>query len=78
MGMDFTTAADVITIAELTMNGGLVSILSTGNSTPDAPTFVYQEIIIPAYTDVEITAKADQNEAARLITIGLTGRIYRG
>jgi len=77
MGMDFTTRADVISIAQLTMNGGVISIISCGNSTPDAPTFVHQKIIIPPYTEVEITAKADQNEADRLITIGLTGRIYR-
>ena len=77
MAFGYADRSDAISIAKLTMNGGLISILTCGNTMPDAAVQAQQEIIIPPYTEVEILAKSDQNVAARLITIGLTGRIYR-
>jgi len=76
MAFGYSDRSDAISIAKLTMNGEVVSILSCGNATPDAPTFIYQDIIIPPFTEVEVLAKSDQNEAGRIIPIGLTGRIY--
>jgi len=38
----------------------------------------YNEIIIPPYTNVEVTSVSDGNDATRQTSCGLTGRIYRG
>ena len=76
MAFGYADRSDAISIAKLTMNGEFISILTCGNTMPDAVTQAWQKIIIPPFTEVEVLVKSDQNEAARLIPISLTGRIY--
>ena len=76
MAFGFDDRSDAISIAKLTMNGGLISIITCGNTMPEAVTQAQQDIIIPPYTRVEVTG--DNTEGSGSINIGalITGRVY--
>jgi len=77
MPFDYSSPSDSIGYLEANLNGSVVSVLTVGNVPPDAFEQATQDLIIPAYTQVEINVKANGNVANRLLTVTLTGRIYR-
>ena len=66
------------TIFTLTLNGGIVALIKVDSVEEDQPSTAYNDIIIPPYTEVEVTATSDTTTADRLTTVLMSGRIYRG
>ena len=78
MGLDYSSLADQTTFLQAKLNGSLVTLLTAGLTSSDSQVNVTQELIIPPYTEVDIEIKATGDYSTRLITVGFTGRIYRG
>jgi len=76
MPFDYSSGADTTGYLEANFNGSLVSLLTVGKASPDSVDSVYQDLIIPPHTEVEINISALQTSATRLCTVSLTGRIY--
>ena len=67
-----------LTIFILTFNGTVISLLKTETLEEDMPNSIYNDIIIPPYTDVKVTAISDAGSSTRKTTVLMTGNIYRG
>jgi len=65
------------TIFQINMNGALIAQLKVDSAEEDQPSTVYNDVIIPPYTEVEVTGQSDGADADRLTTALMTGRIYR-
>jgi len=63
--------------ANIKLNGVQIALLMTGDGSEDAPFSQAQDLIIPSYTEVEITVISDADDADNFATVGMTGRIYR-
>jgi hypothetical protein len=61
----------------LSLNGTDVAKLQTETATEDQPPTVYNEIIIPPYTEVKVTSESNGDSAGRMTSCIMTGRIYR-
>jgi len=58
------------------LNGLSVALIRTRTSTDDSPSTIYNDIIIPPYTDVAITVQTI-NTAAETTSVLLVGKIFR-
>jgi len=67
-----------LTIFTLSMNGAEILLMKTETPENDMPGTLYCDIIIPAYTEVEVTAISDASSSTRKTSALITGRIYRG
>ena len=65
------------TIFQINMNGGLIAQIKVDSAEEDQPSTAYNDVIIPPYTEVEVTGQSDGADADRLTTALITGRIYR-
>ena len=63
--------------AVLSLNGAKVAILKNDGLSETQPTVSYCDIIIPAYTEVNVTVEAADNEVDHLGAVIMTGRIIR-
>jgi len=73
--LDFDNASSGIATCRIKMNGAIVGLLITES------TDFYRSslnLIIPAYTEVTVEVKSTSTAADEILTISLTGRIYRG
>jgi len=61
----------------LSFNGIEVSRMLTDTAAAYITNEVYNEIIIPPYTEVEVTSISDGNDANRQTSCIITGRIYK-
>ena len=61
---------------QIQLNGEYVAELEVADNAEDMPFSVTQKVIIPPLTKVEITARADDNDADNFATITLVGRVY--
>jgi hypothetical protein len=66
-----------LTIFSCTFNGEVVSLMKTETLEEDMPNSIYNNLIIPPYTVVEITAISDAGSSTRKTTALITGEIYR-
>ena len=64
-------------IFQLKFNGELVASMKTDTVEEDQPGTVYNEIVIPPFTKVELTCRSDTATADRLTSALITGRIYK-
>ena len=71
-----STDAGNITVWTVKFNGQAVAVLKTESATEDMPTTVYNEVIIPPFTLVEVTSQSNGNSPGRLISALFTGRVY--
>ena len=58
-------------------NGTSIGLLRTRTAADDSPDTVYNDIIIPPYTEVQVTITSGGTDAAILTTVLLTGKIFR-
>jgi len=65
-------------VFQVSLNGGVVSLMKADSAEEDQPATVYNDIVIPSYTEVEVTCVSDASTADRLTSVIMTGRIYRG
>jgi len=63
-------------IWQLKFNDELVASMKTDTVEEDQPGTVYNDIIIPPYTKVELTCRSDTSTADRLTSAAITGRVY--
>jgi len=61
----------------LKFNGEVVASMKTDTSEEDQPGTIYNEIIIPPFTKVELTCTSNAATADRLTSALITGRIYK-
>ena len=66
-----------VTVFVLSFNGTEVMRTKVDTIANDMPTSVYNDIIIPPYTEVKLTSISDDDDATRKTSCSLTGRIYR-
>jgi len=66
-----------ITAWTMSFNGTKVLSFKVESDGEDSPMLGYNEIIIPAYTEVEVVSQSNANSAGRMTSAILTGRIYR-
>jgi len=71
------TGTGRLTIFILTFNDSVISLLKTETVEEDMPNSLYNDIIIPPYTNVKVTAISDAGSDARKTTALITGEIYR-
>ena len=67
-----------ITAWTMSLNGTQVLSFKVESDGEDSPMLGYNEIIIPAYTDVVVVSQSNGNSAGRMTSCLITGRIYRG
>jgi len=65
-------------VFQVSLNGVVIALMKTDSVEEDQPATVYNDVIIPAYTEVEVSAVSDTTTADRLTSVLMTGRIYRG
>jgi len=63
-------------IFQVSFNGEVVALMKTDAVEEDQPSTVYNDIIIPPGTEVEVTVRSDAATADRLTSVIMTGRIY--
>ena len=78
MAVQANATPSSVSYAIIDFNGTTVSRLVAGLTSADSQTTTTTLLVIPAYTDVSVSLYSDANESARLATLSLTGRIYRG
>ena len=61
----------------LKLNGSTVMTLRTDTKEEDMPPSLVVPVIIPAYTEVEVSAVCELENDAWVVSNSLTGRIYR-
>ena len=66
-----------VTVWTLSFNGAAVALIKTDTRDEDMPSSMYNDIIIPPYTEVEVVCDSNSVEASNLTSCLLTGRIYR-
>lgn len=76
--LDDSPATGDQTMANVIFNGSTISRITTGSDASDMPWSVEQPVIIPAYTEVEVTLDMNQQTANTYATATFTGRVYRG
>ncbi len=67
-----------IAVMTVTLNGQTVILSKVDNEAEDMPPADIAPIIIPPYTEVEVTIDNDDDDADYIGTVSVTGRIYRG
>jgi len=77
MALAYPGGQDNISYLQCKFNGGVVSLLVAGKLSDDSRMQATTALIIPPYTEVEINLVSNGADATRLITVGITGRIYR-
>jgi len=77
-GVNQGNGAGGTTTWQLTFNGAVVMDLKIETYADRAAAFGSVPIIIPAYTEVKLTADSASTDAGFLITSSIIGRIYRG
>ena len=76
--IDETTAANGrIATMTVTMNDSKILFSKTAAAEEDMPSADVCPIIIPAYTKIEVLQDSNDDDAAIVGTISMTGRIYR-
>jgi len=71
-----TIASGLIGALEIKFNGSVIGYMKHENPNEDMGT-TWMEIIIPAYTEVQINHLSDSSGAGFITSVSLTGRIYR-
>ena len=61
---------------QIQFNSEFVAELEVSDSAEDMPASVTQKVIIPPFTKVEVTARAQASDANNFATITFTGRVY--
>jgi len=69
-------ASGLIGAVEVKFNDGVIGYMKHENPNEDMGT-TWMEIIIPAYTEVQINHLSDGASAGFITSVSLTGRIYR-
>tara|TARA_R110000824_G_scaffold271519_1_gene460019 strand:+ start:556 stop:969 length:414 start_codon:yes stop_codon:yes gene_type:complete len=64
-----------ISAAELLLDGQKICIIANGSG-DNGPFDVTQEIIVPAFSTVEVKVVSNGNESDRFGSVAITGRIY--
>ena len=77
-GASSPTGDGNITAFTVTLNGSTIAVVKVDTSTEDMPASIVNPIVIPPYTEVEVSAQSDGASGTRLTSVQLTGRIYRG
>ena len=72
-----TPTGGAIAAMTVTMNGQSVLVSKTDGTEEDMPSADVAPLIIPAYTEVEVTQDSSGNDPDLTGTISITGRIYR-
>ena len=67
-----------ITVWTMNMNGTAVTRIKVESNTESNPMGRYNDIIIPAYTDVTVVSQSNGDSPGRMTSALFTGRIYRG
>ena len=65
------------TLAQILFNGIIIGIIKAEAISEDTPSSERQKVIIPPYTKIEVIVDSDDNQSARLGTIGFVGRVYK-
>ena len=73
-----TGVSSARTIAQIELNGSIISHIDAGNAGADSQPSTQQPLIIPAYTEVVVKLYSDDNQPTRFMTATLTGKIIRG
>jgi len=76
--MEGGSASGDTTTADVKLNGTSVARLRTETSEADMPSSVFNDLIIPAYTQVEVEVDSASTNSGRKSTLVLVGRNYRG
>jgi hypothetical protein len=66
-----------VTIWTLSFNGTNVALIKTDTIFEDMPSTMYNEIMIPPYTEVQVICESNGDEATNLTSCLMTGRIYK-
>jgi hypothetical protein len=61
---------------DILFNGISMGLLRTRTSTDDNPASIYNDIIIPPFTEVQVTVTSGGSDAAILTSVVLSGRVY--
>ena len=76
--VDLTSASGgSISTMSLSLNGQTVLVAKTDGTDEEMPTADVAPLIIPAYTEVEITQDAQNTDPDLKGSLSITGRIYR-
>ena len=65
------------TVWTMTFNGSNVALIKTDSAEEDSPSTIYNDIIIPPLTEVEVVCESNSVEGSNLTSCLMTGRIYR-
>ena len=77
-GVEFASPTVGVTSAwKLSMNGVVIGVYKTDTIEEDQPPSVVVPIIIPPYTEIKVTAYTNDNNADKLNSCSIVGRIYR-
>lgn len=66
-----------IVVVNVLFNGSTVFSFKTESGAEDQMSWVVMPLLIPPYTEVKVTAEADQSSAPHKCSIQIIGRIYR-
>ena len=66
-----------VTVWTLKFNGVNVALIKTDTRDEDMPSTMYNEIMIPPYTEVEVLCESNSDEVTNLTSCLITGRIYK-
>ena len=61
---------------EIRYNDEVVTLLVTGNNTVDSALHPHTELLIPPYTTVKVTVRADAADVNNFVTAFFVGRVY--
>jgi len=76
-GVTAGSASGNVSVFDISFNGTSIGLLRTRTAADDSPDTVYNDIIIPPYTEVQVTITSGGTDAAILTSVNITGRIYR-
>jgi hypothetical protein len=65
-----------ITVWDLNFDSQLVVRIKTETAQENMPTSLYNDIIIPPYTNVTVLSQSNGDSAGRLTTCSIVGRVY--
>lgn len=63
--------------ANISMNGAGIAILTNVTADAGSPNTATQDLIIPAYTEIQVDVVSSGNEGDHYGSVIITGRIYR-
>jgi len=76
-GVQLDNTADIDGAAiEVKYNDEVVLLQVTGNSSIDSPAVTQAELLIPSYTRVKWTVRAENDDAGNFVTAFFVGRVY--